>query len=361
VTRLNTRARTIALCAGPGGSNMGGRILGLEPMAGVDLDADACATGAAAGFERHQLDIRTLSPHRHRGVTGVVVTTPCPTLSDSGLRSGRADMQEVLDAVTCMGVGCGCDWQEVPGRVQDIRTALLIEAARWALFAPDLEWIVCENVPAVEYLWEDVAAELYANGWEWVDVVKIEAYDYGIPSRRPRCFLVARRYAPSRLSAGDVELPRRSMAGALGLPRGLRVWTRGDRKTSGGNTFSADDPSWCLTGSTRSWKIGAPDGRELTAGEAGLLNGFPADYPWRGSRTKQFLQIADVVAPAVAAVALGIATDTPWEEPVRAYLHGLYGGPQADAPPSLDELAKRRRPRKAPPGQASLFDLLESA
>lgn len=359
MTRLPTTARTVALCAGPGGASMGGRILGLPDMAGVDLSADACATGRAAGFERHELDIRTLDPREHHGVTGVVVTTPCPTLSESGLRTGRDDAQLVLDSVTCLGVDCGCDWETLPWRVKDIRTALLVEAARWALFAPDLEWLACENVPAVETIWEDIAAELFAAGWEWVDIVNIQATRFGVPSRRPRSFLIARHFTSPQVSVHDAgingaDLSPRTMAGVLGWPAGVRVWTRGNKKGQGGNDFSADQPSWCLTRASRSWKIGALDGPELTAAEAGLLNGFPTDYPWQGSRTSQFLQIADVVSPVVAAVVLGIATDTPWAAPVQAYLHDLYGDPQPVPPPP----ARRRPRRKAPAGQGSLFDLV---
>lgn len=330
----------IDLCAGPGGMALGARILGLEPTTGIELDTDACNTGRAAGFIRRQADIRTLNPADHHGVTGAIVTPPCPPFSKGGKRLGIRDMQVALDAITCLGSGCGCDWASLPHRVEDPRTALVVEAARWALTAPDLEWIVCEQVPAVEPLWEDICAELAAAGWETFNVINLDALDFGLPSRRTRTFLYARRYDTTRITAYSADLPKRTMAEVLGWEPGVQIWTRGDRKTSGGNVFSADGPSWCLTGSTRSWKIGAPDGPELTAAEAGLLNGFPLNYPWQGSRTKQFLQIADVVSPVVAAVVLGIATNTPWREPVRAYLASLYETAARPTPP-----APKLRPR----------------
>lgn len=319
----------VDICAGPGGMDMGARILGLPALVGVELDADACATGRAAGFHRAQHDMRELAPARHRGVTGAVITPPCPGFSDSGLRLGRRDMQTIIDAITCYGAGCGCEWTDLAERTHDPRSKLVVECARWVLTAPDLEWFLCEQVPAVEPIWEDITAEAYAAGWETVNVIRLNATDYGLPSKRDRTFVYGRRYRATRVTEHDAgwrgaDLPRTTMAGVLGLAPGTRVWTRGDRKTSGGNAFCADGPSWCLTGSTRSWKIGAPDGRELTASEAGLLNGFPRDYPWRGSRTKQFLQIADVVNPVIATIALGVATDTPWVGPVRAYLAALY-------------------------------------
>ena len=52
------------------------------------------------------------------------------------------------------------------------------------------------------------------------------------------------------------------------------------------------------------------DGHRLTPSEAGILNGFPADYPWQDPRSKQFLQIADVVAPPVATAVLRSAAGT---------------------------------------------------
>lgn len=324
--------RTIDLCAGPGGMAMGACILGLPDMIGVELDAEACATAQAAGFDRRQHDMRLLAPVRHRGVTGAVITPPCPTWSAAGKGTGREDMQLALDAITCLGAGCGCEWTDLPTRVQDDRTALVIETARWVLTAPDLQWFVAEETPAVEPVWEDITAEAYAAGWEWVNVLTLDALDYGLPSRRRRTFVVGRRFAPSRVTEHDAgwkgaDLPRRSMSQALGWEPGHRVYTRNNRKAGGGNAFNAEGPSWCLTGSTRTWALDGPLGRQLTIPEGSLLNGFPADYPWAGSRTKVFGQIADVVAPPMAAVVLGIATDTPWAEPVRAYLDGLYRRP----------------------------------
>src|SRR5688572_3794173 len=89
--RLSGRfaGREVDICAGPGGTAMGSRILGRAPMIGVELDGDACATGRAAGFERRRHDMRLLAPARHRGVRGAVLTPPCPTFSASGKGSGR--------------------------------------------------------------------------------------------------------------------------------------------------------------------------------------------------------------------------------------------------------------------------------
>jgi DNA (cytosine-5)-methyltransferase 1 len=312
---------------------VGAQILGLtNRIVGVDLDRDACATGRAAGFVRVQCDMRELAPARHRGVVGAIITPPCPSFSAAGLRHGLQDMQDVLDTFTCIGMRCGCNWRDVPNQVRDPRSALVVEAARWVLTAPDLQWFIGEQVPAVEPIWEDLTAEAYAAGWEHVDVVRLSATDYGLPSRRERTFVYGRRYDHTRITVHDAVrdggLPQHTMASVLGLPASTQVVTRGARKTSGGNAFCADGPSWCLTGSSRSWQVCAPGRpeRQLTAAEAGLLNGFPSSHPWQGSRTKQFLQIADVVNPVIAAVVLGVVTSTAWVAPVRSYLDHLYSG-----------------------------------
>ena len=62
--------------------------------------------------------------------------------------------------------------------------------------------------------------------------------------------------------------------------------------------------------------------RQIAAVEA--FQGFPASYPWTGSRTSQFRQVGDVVSPVVAAALIGAVTLVDWEPVLRDYLAGLY-------------------------------------
>jgi DNA (cytosine-5)-methyltransferase 1 len=118
------------------------------------------------------------------------------------------------------------------------------------------------------------------------------------------------------------------------------VRTRANRKTPGGNVFTADRPSWALTEKARSWVVTggatttryerrnpfatpAPpitsagntylgndsEVRSLSLWESSVLQSFPADYPWSGSRSKRFQQVGNAVPPLLAAhilAALGV-------------------------------------------------------
>ena len=44
--------------------------------------------------------------------------------------------------------------------------------------------------------------------------------------------------------------------------------------------------------------------RRVTVEEAGILQGFPADFPWQGSKTSQLRQVGNAVCPAVAEAVL---------------------------------------------------------
>ncbi len=326
-----TNPKVLDLCAGPGGWEEGARLLGIhEAIYGIDMDRDACNTARARGYRRYQGDITAFDPAQFTAATGLIISTPCPTFSIGGKSTDghEGDVQAVLDAIT----GLGSDPQyytdpaELRRQVSDPRTALAYEVARYGLLMPNIKWMVAENVPGIDHIFDELSAEMSDFGWADFDKVRINAETLGAASKRDRSFFIAKRRVTNvgfvdELGLGKEGTPMRD---ALGWPEGHRLKTRGERKVSGGSEFSADQVAWCLTEKARSWYRVA-DGRRLSAAEAGLLNGFPLDYPWQGSRSKQFHQVADVVNPLVGAAVLGDAMGIPWREAVLQRVEQLYG------------------------------------
>lgn len=179
--------------------------------------------------------------------------------------------------------------------------------------------------------------------------------------------------SPAEDLFGECLKPWVSMAEALGWNSGLTVNTRGDRKTAGGNEFPADRPSWALTEKTRSWALrngtqknactrpldqpagtlffaarcndvswvrerpattvcatnriappghrnrdaggesqfASPDTVRITVAEAAILQSFRPDYPFQGTKTKQFEQVGNAVPPLLAAHVVSVATGIP--------------------------------------------------
>lgn len=337
--------------AGAGGLSEGCRMLDIGPTLGIEINPNACATAQAAGHARTCTDIRTLTPDTLTGVTGWVSGPPCPTYSAAGKRTGHRDyatvlagVERVADAVHARPV-----LEAVTDRVSDPRTALVLQTLQIALALPNLQWIVAEQVPAVRGIWEEIAAELTGtHRWAAADVVTLRADDFGAATRRTRVFLIARRACAPKLDGLPTRehwvcgrfgpgpslrpphrwtpFPVTSMADALGWPTGRRVNTRGNRKTVGGNEFSADHPAPTLTYTARSWyrtDLGPTEGR-LEPWQAGILQTFPREYPWQGSRTSQFQQIADAVPPVMAAAVIGAATGVDWHSAVTDHLACIY-------------------------------------
>ncbi|MFF2955699.1 DNA cytosine methyltransferase [Kitasatospora sp. NPDC057965] len=367
--------RIVNLFAGPAGWEQGLRILDPRPGAfdvvGVEIGPDAAATARAAGHRRIVCDVRTLDPTHPalRHVVGLIVSAPCQVWTPAGKRQGRDErnirlLEEVLsravegsfghwhddgecdEAGTCT-ICCDPAWdgnggwtgpllsradvREPIAQMSDPSIGLIAETVIWALTLTArfdaLCWLAMEQSSALPHVVTDALRDaLDLADWYSSDVRTLDAADIGLASHRRRTYLVAGRHQGVSLSAAQPAdpMPARTAAQALGWRQGIRVNTRGNRSTAGGNEWSADATATAITGRSRSWYWADDPERRITTGEASLLVGMPADHPWEGSPSAQHGQIGDVVAPTEAARVLAQLVGRPWPEPVRSYLENLY-------------------------------------
>jgi len=344
---------------GPGGWAEGRRILGLTTRAvGLEWDANACATAKAAGHTVIRCDVAQYPTKPFLGRVKIKVdSSPCQAWSRAGKGLGLQDQPLVHQAVEDLAAGRDTRAALLTA-CKDPRSLLAAEPMRWH---HDLrpETILMEQVPAVLPLFQQYARILRSWGYSvWVGI--LNAANYGVPQTRERAVLIASRVqdvtAPTPTHAehpaddlfGARLDPWVSMADALDLPAGLIVNTRGERRTSGGNNFPADRPSWALTEKARSWWVlrqgarsnattrrldqpaativaghsrrdyqwqtvgdGPQQRRPLALSEAAVLQSFTADHPFQGSESKAFQQIANAVPPLLAAHVLSAATGIP--------------------------------------------------
>ncbi|MEU8642307.1 DNA cytosine methyltransferase [Streptomyces sp. NPDC048674] len=306
------------LFAGPGGLELGAEIDGI----GIELDPNAVATRVAAGLATVHGDVTAYGP---ADIPATVLTggPPCQTFTIAGRGEGRAALDTVVGLAKRMAARE--DVRADLDRITDPRTGLVLEPLRWALEAADMRRpyrvILLEQVPQVLPVWQAYAELLRAEGYS-VACGVLAAEQFGLPQTRRRAVLVASLDGPVTLpepvrrpyrrgiaqDAGDGRLaPWVSMGEALPHRGPFTVisnyGTGGDPRNRGRR--SSGEPAFTVTGKISRLRLIDPDGLELprlTASEAGVLQGFPADWPWSGGDIPQQIGNACPI-PLAAALA----------------------------------------------------------
>ena len=321
--------KALDLFSGPGGLSLGMKRAGIEPIACVEKSKDAVATYDAhtPTAQHFRSDIRSISFERYRGSVDVVFGgPPCQPFSTGGLRKGTADTRNMFP--------------EFMRVLDEVRPA--------AFLAENVPGLATRN--RVHYLGM-LLAEFEALGYN-VSWNVVSAADYGVPQKRRRLIIVGMKkgsfWFPKPTHGSEAEMPHVASGRVISkdcplgeppdcpvvyakYPDPRRSPYAGHVYNGGGRPIDLSSPCHTLLASAGGYKThwvdtldiapeysahlmagGSPrDGtvpgaRRMTLEESALIQTFPRDMWFAGSRSSQYTQIGDAVPPMLGH-ALGTA------------------------------------------------------
>jgi DNA (cytosine-5)-methyltransferase 1 len=323
--RPKTRRKTLSsldLFTGAGGLTLGLHDAGFRPQLAVELNADACETfrGVLPKVPLEPKPIGGFDFRRFEGIDLVAGGPPCQPFSSGGKGLAAGDRRDMIP--------------------EFIRA---VEQARPRAF-------LMENVPALfgsthtTYL-DRVIRRLSALGYDLTTGV-LNAAEHGVPQKRRRGFIVGLRHGHFQFPK-PTHGPRGSQpfvpAGAViardavrGEPNESKVFYAknpdlrpspydGQLFNGGGRPIDLSAPCHTILASAGGNKTHFVDtfervpeyhahlarggkpragtldgGRRLTPEESALLQTFPPDMVFRGSRSSRYMQIGNAVPPVLA-------------------------------------------------------------
>ncbi|MFF3097960.1 DNA cytosine methyltransferase [Streptomyces cyaneofuscatus] len=293
---------------------------------------------------------------------------PCQSFSVAGSRKGHQALDVVLCLATQLAdhktsASFAAAWKDVKRKtdaMSDDRTGFVLQPLRWIMEAKlrrrrPYKVIVLEQVPTVLPVWKHFAEILRRTGYA-AEAHVLRSEEFGVPQARRRAVLIAQwdpknvhrkvRFPEAthqRYKKGDERLPPMhgqrhgslfatphsrgtvepwvSMGDALEATRSgdfvmvSNYGSGGDPKNRGRR--ESVEPAPTITGKVRrnrllrlekdpsgSKKVGEELDR-LSPREAGLLQSFPAEYPWRSTDVAQ--QIGNAIPPRLSLHILSMA------------------------------------------------------
>ena len=298
------------LFSGAGGMTVGFRSAGFEPIFGVEIDGDACAT-YRRNFPR---------AYHYEGLI--------QNLTDAQVTDALLGRQ-----VHVLCAGFPCQGFSVAGfrRPEDERNQLFHQFVRFAkLLNP---WfVVGENVPGVVTLDEgrffrDIIEQFSGVGYPGMSAQILESAEYGVPQLRPRTIFVANRFGllnpypraqrtpanfvPIEQAIGDlVDHPRDASFNHEWTWHSNEMEQRIAKVPPGGSLYKKFVDAW------KRQYLGVPSmtikenhggthihyelNRTISAREMARLQSFPDDFIFAGRMKRVMFQVGNAVPPILA-------------------------------------------------------------
>lgn len=298
---------SVEICAGAGGQAHGLELAGFRHLALVENDPWCCATLRARKpwrKEVRELSVKEWKAKEFRGKVDLFAGgVPCPPFSRAGQRLGADDERDLFPTAIEL--------------IDECRpAAVMLENVR-GLLSTDFKDYRARVI-------EGPLRELgYVPQWKL-----LQASDYGVPQLRPRVIFVALPEAAAEHFRWPTPQPGLAPSVGQALRREMRkggwpgaaAWAEqaaGIAPTLVGGSKKHGGPDLGPTQARKQWATLGVDGRgvvdappskdfpvgampRLTVKMAAVIQGFPADWPFQGSKTAAYRQVGNAFPPPVA-------------------------------------------------------------
>ena len=298
-----SKPTSVEICAGGGGTALGLEKAGFKHLALVENDPNACQTLLAnrPRWNVIQADVKSFNGSKFKGIDLLSGGVPCPPFSVAGKQLGAGDERDLFPQIVRLVSECE-------------PKAVMVENVR-GLLDPSFG----EYRARLERRLKKLG---YTTKWKLLN-----ASDFGVSQLRPRVVMVALQpqYVGSFAWPDPSEEPPPSVGEILYKEMSSRGWSgaetwrevaSGIAPTLVGGSKKHGGPDLGPTRARKAWALFGVEGKSLaneppgflhegpvrlTVQMTALLQGFPAEWRFTGTKTHAYRQVGNAFPPPVAA------------------------------------------------------------